>query len=332
MDEDEVLDPPVEGEAPEAYDALDDLDEDTRALVQAEAERVAEERVAALRQEWEEAARKERSGRDRRMNALLGGLRDLGLDAAEDGTPVIRDPSKLGALTERLGAAPAKGTPAAPPEPDLGEPPDPAYDPKGYADYHARLLDRKLQQALEAAVAPLKQQNEALQQVLQRTLAGPTNPQVQNTARETLAGYGMEALADTPEFHSFLGQALAGVPLDQASDPAVIEQAAVLAMQATRRAGVQPPAAPAPAANPQGQRQALAAAARGGLRQTAPSTGGAGRPDAVFTAEERDEAQLLTAFTGRPVSPAEVRASAMPDHHDRLLAIAQKKRAARAGG
>ncbi len=278
----EALEDPEDPDDPE--DAIE-MDEEEEELPEELQERLAAERER-LRNEYEAEFSQHKANYGRRFGTALQELRGLGFDVAEDGKVVVRDP-QAAALLSQLQSAPEE----LPVEDE--EPPDPAYDPRGYADWQMRQVHRET----AAMVGPLRQELERLRgHTRQQAL-----PVAEADAREYLAEMGFAGITDHPEFSQVFEQALQSLPVEQWNNPLAVRTAAftlIPTLQAASGGGRSARRTP---------RQMTADAYRASLGQVGPGRGG------VRAASQGYPADVLEAARASGMTPDEYMAYSDPD-------------------
>ena len=128
----------AEGEEEEAPDALADLDDDTRARMEAY--------IASQRQE----------AVAHQTAALRASFQERGFDLSADGKPLVADPAKVLEFSAQFRQPPA---PVAKAEINAGEVsderPDPISDPDAFGDWVERRIQKGVQAGVEAQMAGL---------------------------------------------------------------------------------------------------------------------------------------------------------------------------------
>jgi hypothetical protein len=282
-DPDEPVEAGVES-APE--DPLAALDENIRNAVQSRIQQESDAAAEAARQE----VLRTQSQKDGRHGNTVRQMAQFGLTVdPQTGNVIAQDPQALLLAAGRFSAQ-------TQPEP-VDEEPEP-YETEKYRDW----TKRQVAQAVEAAQAPLLKGIQELQQLMTQTTFSNA-PRPQDLARQTLAEYGQDGLADTQEFQSALSEILATATPTQLAQPGTVRMATLMAMDTARQSGAKPPTPPAapaqPAVNP-----AVAAqqAARAGIGQVNVSAGHSAPPRDV--PREQRLAQTLEQITGRKISKA----------------------------
>lgn len=252
-------------DAPEgaAEPALPDLDDDTRAQVEAYYQR----RQERMREAWQA----------------------YGLDVAADGQPVIRDPSRF-AQWSGARAQPVQQTAPQPQPTPPAEEPLPELDPLSMTGND---LLSAIEKVVQKATAPLLQQNQALQAQIRRQSARDALGNV----RQALEQYAPEiaGIVDHPEFAAAYQEQAQALDPRQLEDPRLVAaMAAGLRPYLAASPGTPPGWSPAPrqpqqqqpaARDEQGRFVAHAEVARNmanrqGLERQAPARSGMAPPGA----------------------------------------------------
>lgn len=306
MNEDELDDQEVtlEDETEETPDPLADLDEDTRALVEAAIEAKTKEIEAAKEAEFQQ----HKAQHSRRINTARGesGLPKFGMDLDENGNPVVRDPAAFA-----RAALPFLTQEQAPPKDEPDEVPEWLRD-------DMPTLDKRTQRLVDQATGGLKAQIEELKQLVAQSVGYATQPTLANVptlAREALESDGFGQLADHADFDAALVEAVKNAKLtpDQMRDPdAIAPLASMVGMHLQRQ-------------NPQGRTQRKQAPngdafranlSRNSLGATAASRGNS--RDGGYTQEEIEGAASLG------VSPAAYRAAGEDPTGRKAVKLLQK--------
>lgn len=293
--------PGAEGLAPDDS-WLDELDDDTRARIEAATAAAAERAAAQAAQETEQRFRKSNGKWGQAQNNLT----NMGLIVDDHGNVAPSDPAKLRDFARQFQATEAPpaqppSNPAATVEDEITL--DPYDDPATFARKTQQLTDAAVQKHLKTALEPLLQRNALLEQLV----AQQAMPNHYATAKTALDRLGLGALADTQEFQNAYRSVVDTVPL-AGRTPEALRAAAMIAAAGAqeqldlagtdwRVVSTAAPAAP-PAPAPAASRPTAGQVARAGLQQTNASRSTAAPPVAApALTDAQQEAFAISGFS-----------------------------------
>lgn len=310
----ELVDPnqATDPDDPDAPDPLAEYSDEQRAQI----ETLLAEREAGVRQQ------------------VRSGLQQYGLDVTDDGSPAIRDPR---AVSGWMGGAPQAAPPPPPPTPApapvepqaLGEPPDPYEDPKGFAAYMDRLVERRSEEKATAMVQPLLERLTRSEQRQVRQQMTAAMGQLPGAIRDYVPE--LEYLLEHPEFPQRFQEALAATDPDYWVEPqnlAMLASTLRIVLPPTRQPQAQAPAPQRAVSRqqPTGQSIGRSQVSRQAIAATAPSRGeGRGQ-----TPREYDPV-ILEVAARMNISPEEVLALQQDTTGDAAAVLRQKRLAALKG-
>lgn len=278
------LDDPEEGtEEPGLDELLDDLDEERRAAIQA--------RIDAAAQAQAQAAIDRMKGANGRWGNAHNQLQALGLTVDERGNVAAADPTKLTAYVDQFRGGQQQQQ-AKQDEEEIYL--DPYASREELTEQARKLYQRDLQRAVAERTSTLEQKVD----MLLGLVAQGYQERAPDAAREALAEFELDHLADTEEFQKVYRQMVSQLPPDQQADREALGTTAMVAArfakQEMQKAGRdwRRPAARAEEGNRRPDPRATAgAAARAGLAQTGASrsSGGGQRGGQGIQLSEADQ-------------------------------------------